>query len=127
MPPDIGHIPYKIQSGFSSFTADQFKNWVLYFSLLTLRDKLIGEHWQCWLHYVLACRILSSKIITVDNTKLADALLMQFCRRSERMYGKSIVTTNVHCHVHLKACIMDYGPLHGFWLFSFERFNGLLY
>ena len=62
---------------------------------------------------VLACRLLSSKSITIDNTKLADALL-QFCRRSERMYGKNIVTPNVHCHVHLKACRLDYGPLHVF-------------
>lgn len=44
VPSDIGRIPYKIASGFSSFTADQFKNWVIYFSLLTLRDKLIGDH-----------------------------------------------------------------------------------
>ena len=29
-PPDIGHIPTKIQSGFSSFTAEQFKNWVIH-------------------------------------------------------------------------------------------------
>ena len=29
VPPTIGHIPYKIQSGFSSFTADQWKNWVI--------------------------------------------------------------------------------------------------
>ena len=29
-------------------------------------------------------------------------------------------------HCHLRECIFDYGPLHGFWLFSFERYNGLL-
>ena len=38
VPPTIGRIPYKIQSGFSSFTADQWKNWVIYFSLICLRD-----------------------------------------------------------------------------------------
>ena len=27
-PPDLGRIPCKIQSGFSSFTAEQFKNWI---------------------------------------------------------------------------------------------------
>ena len=32
VPSDIGRIPHKIDSGFSSFTADQFKNWVIYFS-----------------------------------------------------------------------------------------------
>lgn len=42
------------------------------------------------------------------------------------MYGKGVVTPNMHMHCHLQECVKDYGPLHGFWLFSFERFNGLL-
>ncbi len=36
----IGRIPYKIKSGFASFTADQWKNWVNYFSVLALCDIL---------------------------------------------------------------------------------------
>ena len=28
VPADIGRIPHKIATGFSSFTADQWKNWV---------------------------------------------------------------------------------------------------
>lgn len=126
VPSDIGRIPHKIASGFSSFTADQFKNWVLYFSLLSLRDVLVDEHFQCWRHFVLACRLLTNKAITLDNIKLADALLLQFCRRTERLYGKPAVTPNMHLHTHMRLCLEDYGPLHGFWLFSFERFNGML-
>ena len=29
-------------------------------------------------------------------------------------------------HCHLSSCMRDYGPLHGFWLYAFERYNGLL-
>ena len=29
-------------------------------------------------------------------------------------------------HLYLAECLRDFGPLHGFWLYSFERFNGLL-
>ena len=29
-------------------------------------------------------------------------------------------------HGHLVDCIRDYGPLSSFWLFPFERYNGLL-
>ncbi len=32
VPPDVGRIPHKISSGFSSFTADQWKNWCLMYS-----------------------------------------------------------------------------------------------
>ena len=32
----------------------------------------------------------------------------------------------MHLHCHLKECVLDYGPLHAFWCFSFKRFNGIL-
>ena len=44
----------------------------------------------------------------------------------ERLYGPRSITPNMHMHCHLRECIFAYGPLHGFWLFAFERYNGLL-
>ena len=32
----------------------------------------------------------------------------------------------MHLHCHLNSVLLDYGPVLGFWLFSFERYNGLL-
>ena len=29
-------------------------------------------------------------------------------------------------YTHLKECILDFGPVYGFWLFSFEWYNGIL-
>lgn len=126
VPSDIGRIPYKIASGFSSFTADQFKNWVVYYSLLALRNLLTDEHLECWRHFVLCCRLLCAKAITTEKAKLADALLLQFCKRTQRLYGQMVITPNMHLHAHLHDCIIDFGPAHTFWLYSFERFNGIL-
>lgn len=125
-PCDIGRIPNKIHSGFSSFTADQWKNWVTYFSLFALRGLLPDDMLECWRHFVLACRVLCHKQITLQQVCLGDALLMQFCRRTERIFGKEVVTPNMHMHCHLRECILDYGPLHSFWLYAFERYNGIL-
>ena len=36
-PADIGRIPHKIASNFSSFTADQWKNWTLIYSIIILK------------------------------------------------------------------------------------------
>ena len=126
VPSDIGRIPHKIDSGFSSFTADQFKNWVVYFSIIALRDILLPNDLECWRHFVLACRVLCSRQLTRIQISLADSLLLQFCRRSQRMYGENIITPNMHMHCHLRDCILDFGPLQGFWLFTYERFNGIL-
>ena len=126
VPPDIGRIPNKIKSGFSKFTADQLKNWIVYFSIIALKGLLDSNDLECWRHFVLACRILSSKVLQLTEIQLADALLMQFCKRVERRYGKEAITPNMHMHTHLHECILDFGPSHGFWLFAFERYNGLM-
>ena len=44
----------------------------------------------------------------MNQIRLADALLFQFCKRTERMYGKQIITPNMHMHYHLKDCILDH-------------------
>ena len=36
------------------------------------------------------------------------------------------MTPNMHMHCYLADCVRDFGPIYGFWLFSFERYNGLL-
>ena len=124
VPSDMGRIPRKIETGFSSFTADQFKNWITVFSIPALFETLPSQHLECWRHFVLACRILCKHRLSMDDISLADALLMRFCRRVQHWYGESAVTPNMHMHTHLKGDLLNYGPVYEFWLFSYERYNG---
>lgn len=126
VPSSIGRIPSKIASGFKGFTADQFKNWAVVFSSFALKDILPDRHLQCWKLFVKACCILCSTVISTSQVKIADDLLLKFCRSVEDLYGSSKVTPNMHLHCHLCECILDFGPVYGFWCFSFERFNGIL-
>ena len=32
----------------------------------------------------------------------------------------------MHLHMHLKDCLLDYGPPYAFWCYPFERYNGIL-
>ena len=57
---DIDHIPHKIFPGFASFTADQFKNWIVHFSVIALRDTLAPNDLECWRHFVLDCFVVES-------------------------------------------------------------------
>ena len=79
---------------------------------------------------MLAAFCIGFKVTQLENSMsdlhLADVLLMQFCHRAERKYGKSIVTPKMHMHGYLKECILDFGSIHNFWCFSFERYNGIL-
>ena len=64
--------------------------------------------------------------MTVNDVNLADALLLQFCKRVQHMYGENVITANMHLHCHLKDVLLDYGPIHEFWLFPYERYNGTM-
>lgn len=125
-PLDIGRIPRKIETGFAGFTADQFKNWTVLFSIPCLKDVLNSDDLECWRHFVLAARILCQHTLTESQIDLADILLLRFCQRVERMYGKSVITPNMHMHCHYKQMLLDYGPVYSFWCFSYERYNGML-
>ena len=125
-PYDVGRIPCKIASSFSGFTADQWRIWTTVISPIVLKGILpVADH-NCWLLFVNACRLLITRIITKDSVKEADQYLVLFCKKFQRLYGNAPCTPNMHLHLHLKDCLLDYGPVHGFWCFPFERFNGIL-
>ena len=52
-PADVGRIPTKISSGFSGFSADQWRNWTLLYSLYALKDVLYYSHFNCWSKLVI--------------------------------------------------------------------------
>ena len=108
-PQNLGRIPHKVASSFSGFTADQYKNWTNLFSLICLIDVLPEEHIKCWRVFVMASRVLSKYALSSDDIAGGDALLIQFCRLAESLYGKSSVTPNMHmaCHI-IKECLVDY-------------------
>ena len=91
-PQCVGRIPHKIASGFAAFTADQFKNWVTLYSIPCLKQILPDDHFECWRHFVLACRILCRHKLTLEDVTIADALLLHFCKRFQHMYGEYSIT-----------------------------------
>ena len=127
VPPEVqfGRLPACLNHP-SSLTAEQWMLWVNYYSLYCLYDLIATTHFECWRHFVLASRLLCRRKLSNDEIKLADALLMQFCRKFETLYGNEAVRPNIHLHAHLADCVRDYGPMSTFWLFAFERFNGIL-
>lgn len=126
VPSTIGRIPKKIATAFGGFTAEQWMNWTLVYSLYALRGLIPDQDYKCWEAFVLACRLLTNPVLTDIAIKKADLLLLNFCRKVEVLYGKNEITPNMHLHCHLSSCIEDYGPVFGFWLYSFERYNGML-
>lgn len=125
-PHGVGRIPLKIGSSFAGFTADQWRLWTTVLSPIVLKGILPDEDFRIWLLFVRCCTILCSRIISLSNVHEADAYIVQFCKLFQHKYGDASCTPNMHLHMHLSQCLLDYGPVHSFWCFPFERYNGLL-
>ena len=126
VPSDIGRLPMRISSNSGSYTAEQWKNWTLIYSIYCLKGILPDEHLKCWQTFVLACKYLCQSVISGTDLDIADGLILKFCKSVETLYGKHVITPNMHLHNHLKEVILDHGPITSFWCFSFERFNGIM-
>ena len=93
---------------------------------MALKGILPTQDLECWRCFVLASLLLCKMVISSDEIELADALLLRFCCKVEQLYGKNYITPNMHLHCHIKECMYNYGPVYNFWLYSYERYNGIL-
>lgn len=125
-PSKIGRIPRKIGSGFAAFTADEWKHWIMIYSLYALLEILPEDHYCLWKLLVDCCLCLCQPIMTLQSADHAHKLIVQYCKMFETLYGCEHCTPNMHMACHLSDSIKDYGPLSSFWCFPFERYNGIL-
>ena len=109
-----------------SFKADEWKHWTLIFSLYCLKGLIPEEHYIMWTMFVGACTKVCRRSITVEEVNDAHNTFKMFCLTFERLFGKYRVKPNMHMLLHLKDCILDFGPVYSFWCFGFERYNGIL-
>lgn len=126
VPSTLGRIPHKLASGYASLTADQWKTWTNVFSIYALHGLLDDSMLECWRFFVRGSRLLSTPMITIDDAEKGHKALLDFCTTFESLHGSEKITPNMHLHMHIFNCIKDYGPIYSFWLFSFERYNGML-
>ena len=114
VPNNIGRLPTNIASGYSGYTANQWSNWITLYSPIVLKGILPNEHLRCWLLYVRACSIMNAYTLKKQDLIAADHMLLQFCYLFQELYGSERCTPNMHLHLHLKQCLLDYGPSHHF-------------
>ena len=128
LPSDLSQIPYKIATGegFSGFTANQWKNFVLIYAIPLMWDLLNGSNWEILNNFVRACSLLVCRTIDDDVLNEAHIRLLSVATLIEENYGPEAITPNIHLSLHLVECCRDYGPLYSFWCYSFERMNGVL-
>jgi len=73
-------------------------------------DRLIREY----------CMELISVCLHLVHINVTDKLL------SNQLYGSNVIKPNHHYLTHISECVQNYGPLHDFWTFLYERLNKVL-
>jgi hypothetical protein len=128
IPADLGRIPNKIATGegFSGFTADQWKTFVLIYAIPLMWDFLAEPDRKILGNFVRACSLLVCRIIDHNILNEAHERLLKVATLIEENYGPERITPNLHLCLHIADCCRDYGPLYSFWCYSFERMNGIL-
>ena len=128
IPVDLGRVPNKIATGegFSGFTADQWKTFILIYAIPLMWDLLAEPDRKILGNFVRACSLLVCRIIDHNILNEAHKRLLKVVTLIEENYGPGRITPNLHLCLHIADCCQDYGPLYSFWCFSFERMNGIL-
>jgi len=96
-PRSVGRLPLKIASGFSGFTADQWKNWIVIFSPVALKDILDPEDLHCWLLFVRSCFLISNQILATQAVEEIHSYLIRFSKSFEELYGAGACSPNIQC------------------------------
>jgi hypothetical protein len=125
---DLGRRPTRIATGdgFSNYTADMWKTFILIFAIPITWDFLPDNDRRILTYFVCACQILTSRELKKNELNVAFNKLLKMNKLIEQKYGSKKISPNLHLCLHICECALDYGPLSSFWCYSFPRMNGIL-
>ncbi|KAF5380388.1 hypothetical protein D9615_004710 [Tricholomella constricta] len=92
--------------------------------ITTTHSRSRRELYSASLLLCVGVRLLATRTITLSQARLGQEFLVQFCHACLGL-GISLVI-NHHLSTHFFDMIRRFGPIYGWWLFAFERFNGML-
>lgn len=111
---------------YRSYKATEFYNWLMFYSIPTLKNVLPAVYLQHWHLLVISLFNLLKKRIKSDDITLSNNLLHIFVKQIKSLYGEREMTYNVHQLLHLCLSVERWGPLWATSAFSFESHNGFL-
>ncbi|KAG2066534.1 hypothetical protein BDR04DRAFT_1121077 [Suillus decipiens] len=76
-----------------------------------------------FLKLCIALRILIKCSLSDEDIDCADGLIREYNTELIHLYGSAVLKPNHHFSTHVSACARNFGPLHDFWTFLFERLN----
>nr|VWO97371.1 SPI-1 type III secretion system export apparatus protein SpaS (Secretory protein (Associated with virulence)) (Virulence-associated secretory protein) [Ganoderma boninense] len=76
-------------------------------------------------HLICAVELATRRSMNPERAKAYDFHMEQYLQGLRRLYNHALVP-NHHLALHLRPFLEGFGPVHGWWAFPFERYNGIL-
>jgi len=125
-PPDfVSRLPRSFEY-FAQLKANEFRSYLLYFSLVIVAPFLKDEYHQHWMLFVQGIFILLTESISENDLLTAKALLRLFIRDLGSLYNDEQYVYNCHQILHYCLYVRRWGCLWSNAAFSFEGMNGIL-
>lgn len=105
--------------------ATEFRMFLLYYGIIVTKPTLKHQHWNHFFNLSISMIILLSP----DHSKylnVARQLLDSFVKDFEIIYGRYLISHNIHGLTHLSDDYDKFGPLDNCSAFPFENYMGCL-
>ncbi|KAK3910317.1 Peptide chain release factor 1 [Frankliniella fusca] len=111
---------------YKAYKAQTWLTWLLFVSILVFHENLPEVYSQHWLLLVIAINLLLKEVISQDDVEMARLLLSEFVEEAQQLYGKEVMTYNVHGLLHMALMVKRWGALWATSTFLFESYNGVI-
>lgn len=123
-------------AGHGKLTADQWRTVCTVNAVITL-GRLFGSRESSTFHkavldnffaLVVAVRMATMRSTSEDRVSIVERSFVHYMKTLVPLYSQTPndIHPNQHLSLHLPECLRAFGPVHGWWAFPFERFNGAL-
>lgn len=124
-PSEITRTPKSVKER-QHWKATEWKNYLLYYSLLCLMNNMPLKYIKHWFLLVYSMQIFLQDKILPEQFKKAKAALEKFVFQITDLYGIQFFKFNVHLLLHIPLFVKYYGALWATSAFPYEHYNGIL-
>ncbi|XP_077551176.1 uncharacterized protein LOC144164773 [Haemaphysalis longicornis] len=125
VPSDMSRQPRSL-SDVDKWKATEFRLILLYTGVVVLKGQISDSLMDNFLTLHCAVSILSSPKHSAQYLDYAEKLLRHFVSTYITLYGKHVVSHNVHGLIHVADDVRMHGSLHNYSAFPFESYMGKL-
>lgn len=79
-----------------------------------------------YLALVAAIRWATMRATSARHIEIVATQFQVYFQTLVPLYSVEYLRPNSHLSLHLAECLREFGPVHGWWGFAFERYNGIM-